>query len=318
MPRRNGAGQRQGHPPLPLPLPLPPWLVFLAVACMLSMLSARAAAQSPQAFAYVQPAHTGTATVLARLRLDAGLPRTLEEAAAAEAARQQAYPNLLFYNGFYTGPADEAPRAALVQRLRATAVDRHRTVQSFVALLGEAEWDELVTFSFVRSPFERVLSAFAWTRVVQGTQEGLYNMTQAEYTAAFRAWMRSAAIEGDLAYLRSQCDALRKADGSLGVDFVGRTARLQHDYDRVCREQLHLVPGVFNKTHCVRSCPRPGERDLLGERPERAAAAKVPWQLYYDRFTWDFVVRKYACDIETWFPHLRRFRAKEPLPRHLR
>ena len=245
-------------------------------------------------FLYIQPPHTATGAVHQQLWRD--VPQTQD-------TRINLLPRHGLYRGEHAGPAARA-------WARKVAANRHVSAAQFVNHLGQREWDRLVTFSFVRSPFERVLSAAAWLGVVDGGV-AKRNRTAEQNVAAFRRWAASGRqAEAQLAYLTPLCDMLLR-DGQLLVDYVGRVPSLQHDYDTVCQTLLHVRPSNFSTGHCIRGCPKDAEsRTVDSSALNQAQHHAMSWRAFYDRRTWDWVAGLYACDLQHWYPDLRF----EPVP----
>jgi hypothetical protein len=120
-----------------------------------------------------------------------------------------------------------------------------RKVQRFV---GEAIWDDYLTFSFVRDPVDRARSLyFYYERMLQRRQErSLRNallwlpgmrdpyqwpgMQAYMETGSFSEFIRHPKFSPSHGGTRRQADLLCDTDGRLMVDLVGRYETLQQDF----------------------------------------------------------------------------------------
>jgi hypothetical protein len=110
---------------------------------------------------------------------------------------------------------------------------RHETAADVRARLGEAEWERRFKFTFVRNPFDRVVSQFEYR--VATNQEGLRDAGLSfddwvEWTYGRR---QPPYYEGPLMFMpqtRWICDD----EGRSLIDFTGRFESLADDFAQIC------------------------------------------------------------------------------------
>jgi chondroitin 4-sulfotransferase 11 len=106
----------------------------------------------------------------------------------------------------------------------------HRTAREKLAVLGRRHWDSRFTFAFVRNPWGKVFSHYAY-RVKTG-QTGM-----GENAPEFPEWVKRAYGDRDPHYydlpkmFMPQCEWIDDEHGNQLVDFVGRFERLHEDWD---------------------------------------------------------------------------------------
>jgi hypothetical protein len=130
---------------------------------------------------------------------------------------------------------------------------------------------EYFKFSFVRNPWDWLVSRYHWSRDHQGLfncdfRELLFRMKNGSPLCAAAPWMEKA--------LAPQLDRLT-VDGKLAMDFVGKFENLQGDFDRVCSIlgiETTPLPHVFQ-------------------------SRRGTYAQYYDDETREIVERVYAADI---------------------
>lgn len=148
----------------------------------------------------------------------------------------------------------------------------HRSAREKIDAIGNAAWERKFTFSFVRNPWDKVVSHYHY-RLKTG-QAGFRGDPP-----DFNDWVRLAYAEKHPLYhdqplmFAVQMDWIADADDRILVDFIGRFENLQGDFDEVCRRigrdslQLpHLKPskhGHYRDYYSAQS------RDIIARHFER-------------------------------------------------
>src|SRR5207249_6515132 len=111
--------------------------------------------------------------------------------------------------------------------------EKHLTATAAIALYGRETWNRYLTFTFVRNPWDLVVSCYEFFHVRLGG------------TLAFRDYVLAAAVPGAPAADptsgwthsgwwqrsgKSQLDWITDGKDAVLVDFVGRFERLQEDF----------------------------------------------------------------------------------------
>lgn len=144
---------------------------------------------------------------------------------AARWVRERYFTNFVFIHINKTGGSS-------IERALGLPFD-HRTALEKRQDLGTRRWTRRFVFTFVRNPWDKVLSHYAYR--VQTNQTGL-----GERPVDFRTWVRLAYAERDPAYydqprmFMPQWRWMTDEAGSMLVDFVGRFERLEADFAAVC------------------------------------------------------------------------------------
>jgi chondroitin 4-sulfotransferase 11 len=152
----------------------------------------------------------------------------------------------------------------------------HFTALEKVAQYGRAEWDRRFTFTFVRNPWEKVLSHYHFR--VMTNQTGLKSKT-----IPFRDWVLESYGARNPHYydkpkmFMPQTSWLCDQQGSLLVDFVGRFENLAGDFRVVC-ERL----GV------------------RAELPHYKISNRPPYQSAYDAETQGLIAEFFSEDVKAF------------------
>lgn len=175
----------------------------------------------------------------------------------------------------------------------------HLTASEYVSLgyLSQAQYDALFSFSFVRNPWDRLVSEYNYRR----------QHKDAKYLCDFKTFLfNNFPTPADDDYSRAkdyyrhvipQADFLYDEHDNCLVDFIGRFESLQSDFDIVC-QNLNL--GSLTLPHFNKTQPR-GMRAKL-KRLLPSSSTKKPqrkhYSDYYDLESKEYVAGLYRRDIE--------------------
>jgi hypothetical protein len=135
--------------------------------------------------------------------------------------------------------------------------------------MGAARWAQYFSFSFVRNPWERLLSWYCMAQQTRTITPLLEHIRQ-------RSFADFIAFDPPLRQTRhNQSDWLSDAAGTPIVQFIGRFEHLERDFTTVSR--IIGVPATL--------------RHLNGTR-------HTAYQDYYTPATRQIVAKRFACDIE--------------------
>jgi hypothetical protein len=176
-------------------------------------------------------------------------------------------------------------RAAL--GLRTDDQHKHRTAAELRDIHGPEAWDRAFTFSFVRNPWDRLVSW--WSMIDSARRIGRdpsdlnrffqYVLGRASTFEEFlRCDEQVDDSDGRKWIYRNQLDYLTDADGRRLVDFVGRFERLTEDALRLARQVGVPLPP-------------------LGHRNQSRHGA---YTSYYTRDSERQVARRFARDIDAF------------------
>lgn len=135
--------------------------------------------------------------------------------------------------------ADDWQQQALTRTMRlpipelARIGHGHISLEQAQAWLPQEMWREYFRFAMVRNPYARYVSACTFL-----------NRGNPGYAGRETAFMKAALTRPRFrrrALIRPQTALLVNGAGMVGMNFVGRYERLQHDFDRVC-ERIGIPP----------------------------------------------------------------------------
>jgi hypothetical protein len=131
---------------------------------------------------------------------------------------------------------------------------------------------EYFSFIFVRNPFDRILSAYLWQRVVRPDR----------VPDSFKEWLLGEKKDGMRSFMSMPCRkkqmywAIDPTTGMAKVDFIGRFETLQTDFDYIC-DRIGIPRKILLRTH---------------------KTEHTNYRDYYDREAREFIEDKFKADLD--------------------
>lgn len=150
----------------------------------------------------------------------------------------------------------------------------HKTALEKIEELGRERWDNTFTFTFIRNPWDKVVSHYHYR--VQTNQTNLKT-----HRLEFAEWVRLCYGEQDPDYydqpkmFMPQTDWLTDQQGNILVNFIGRFENLEDDFRQIC-ERLNRSAAL----------------------PRLKSSQRGDYRDYYNSETIEIVARWFIKDIE--------------------
>jgi len=166
--------------------------------------------------------------------------------------------------------------------------EKHFSASELRLLYGDSAWTTYFKFSFVRNPWDRLVSW--WSNIQdqrpafeQGIHLNKFQTYVLQHAFTFTDFLENCDEEildndGSKWIFRNQIDYLCDKDGDQMVDFIGRFESLQHDFSIITQETMGKV---FNL-------------------PIVNQSKRSKYSEYYNSKTVDLVGLKYQKDIQTF------------------
>ena len=155
--------------------------------------------------------------------------------------------------------------------------------------ISQSDFDSLYKFSFVRNPFERIVSEYRYRNYFHHRSFRHFVLEQLPQ----KSW------DDKYRHIMPQYDMLHDADGKLLVDFVGKFETLQTDFDQVCK-QLGIDDSQLPHRNPSNKKSRNIKRRVRNFIYQNKESNKRKYTEYFDDETLAAVTRLYEKDIETF------------------
>jgi len=168
----------------------------------------------------------------------------------------------------------------------------HLTAQEYIDCghLSRDEFESYFKFSFVRNPWDRLVSEFRYRRYDE-------KYTFAKFVQ--KRLPKKDSFSDAYRHILPQYDFLHDEAGTQLVDFIGRFENLQNDFDYVC-SQLGVADTMLRHVNSEKQ--RPGIRTRLKSLFSKRSVETVkrPYISYYDDRAMELVGEIYAADISAF------------------
>lgn len=145
---------------------------------------------------------------------------------------------------------------------------KHSTAQEIRSEVGESIWSDYVTFTFVRNPWDLVLSKYLWWHKTPGDWDAQAAIRKREVMQ-----MPFSEFAATLGERQNYFERLLSSDGvaapSLDLDFIGHYERLDVDFGMLC-DRLNLAVAKLPLANTSRELR--DHDNYVGYYDERAAA----------------------------------------------
>lgn len=144
---------------------------------------------------------------------------------------------------------------------------KHSYAKRIRNVMGNKKWNKYYSFSFVRNPFDRIVSLYSWCR------KGKFEFPICQ--EAMKAESFSQFIRGEcFQQLPNQIEYLTDNKDNIIVDFIGRQESIQEDFDRIC-EKLEIPSDNMNRQrHNARTRSHDSYRDYYSSDEDIALVTK--------------------------------------------
>lgn len=148
----------------------------------------------------------------------------------------------------------------------------HYTIQNYQPILGQRLFNEYFKFSFVRNPWDRLLSAYCFLkRGGMNPFDAQFSETQLKQFDDFNDfvenWVNSENIK-TFTHFKKQCDFLLNNKNKIDLDFLGYYENLNQDFE-VIKQHLKMPSALQLKWLNASSLERKNYKDYYNETAQK-------------------------------------------------
>lgn len=157
----------------------------------------------------------------------------------------------------------------------------HTTIKKYKTIFPQKTFDEYFKFTFVRNPWDRVVSAFFYLKA-GGMHDDDANWAKkhladfSSFEAFIKGWLNEENIFLGIHFI-PQVYFLKDDDGKIPIDFIGRFENIESDFRTICKK-LSLTRSLTHKNR----------------------SSRETYTQYYNSELIDIVGKVYAEDIKTF------------------
>ncbi|NND56917.1 MAG: sulfotransferase family 2 domain-containing protein [Xanthomonadales bacterium] len=176
-------------------------------------------------------------------------------------------------------------------RTRGTEKLAHLSASEYVddGYIGREDFSALFKFSFVRNPWERILSEYRYRNYFQHRSFRDFVLNK----------LPQPGWDDQYRHVMPQYDMLHDRQGNLLVDFIGRFESLQQDFDLIC-ERLDIADSRLPHRNRSDKKSRDLKRKLRNALFRNGENQWRGMEDFYDDETRKAVAEYYRKDIETF------------------
>ena len=116
-------------------------------------------------------------------------------------------------------------------------------------ILGENVWDNYFKFSFVRNPYDRIVSTYHWW--IENGENYRPDITKKIAAISFRAYLSSRYF-----YIKPCGYYIDDGNGNIIVDFIGKFENINEDFGKICNNIGFPIIGLTRQNLSRRSYNR--------------------------------------------------------------
>lgn len=112
-------------------------------------------------------------------------------------------------------------------------VKHHLTAKEVIAKIGRTKWNEAYKFTFVRNPWDRVVSLYEYRRRKDKTKIASDNIPFTEWINLTLGQRSDLYYYNNVKSFQPQVDWLKDDEGSITIDFIGKFESIRADFDQI-------------------------------------------------------------------------------------
>jgi len=129
------------------------------------------------------------------------------------------------------------------------SVKKHLTAKQIIDIVGEKKWKESFKFTFVRNPWDKVVSHYKYRVKTNQTNLKEKNISFAEWVKKTYGKNKDSLYYDNPQMFYQQTDWLKDNNGKIDIDFIGKFENMNNDFKYI-QKKIKIFNNLphLNKT----------------------------------------------------------------------
>ena len=112
-------------------------------------------------------------------------------------------------------------------------IKHHRTAREVIAKIGRSKWDTAYKFTFVRNPWDKVVSHYEYRRKRNKTEVATRGISFSEWVKKTYGPEKDPFYYNNQRAFQAQVEWLKNDEGEIDIDYIGKFESINEDFDRI-------------------------------------------------------------------------------------
>jgi hypothetical protein len=122
-------------------------------------------------------------------------------------------------------------------------VKHHLTAKEVIAKIGKQKWNEAYKFTFVRNPWDKVVSLYEYRRKKDKTKIASRNILFTDWVNLTIGPQSDPFYYNNVKSFQPQVEWLKDDEGIVAIDFIGKFESISADFDQI-KEAIGVSAGL--------------------------------------------------------------------------
>jgi hypothetical protein len=147
-------------------------------------------------------------------------------------------------------------------------VKHHLTAKEVIAKIGKQKWNEAYKFTFVRNPWDKMVSLYEYRRRKDKTKITSRDIAFTEWVKLTIGPLSDPFYYNNVKSFQPQVEWLKDDAGNMTIDFIGRFESINDDF-----EQIRQIIGTSEELPHLNATVRSNYRDYYTEETRQIVAS---------------------------------------------
>lgn len=146
-------------------------------------------------------------------------------------------------------------------------VKHHLTAREVIAKIGKQKWNDAYKFTFVRNPWDKVVSLYEYRRKKDKTKIASRKIAFTEWVKLTLGPDRDPYYYNNIKSFQPQVEWLKDDEGAIAINFIGKFESIRSDF-----EQIRQTIGTSGELSHLNATKRSNYRDYYNDETRQIVA----------------------------------------------